>query len=806
MQNKKTIPQSPQLSIEQALSKAKKAIKQKNFTLAQQLYSAILQQQPQHKIAKKGLHKLQKSNPINQVKPAQALSPSKDQINALIELYNTGRSAKAEQICRELLLTYPQSLFLFNMLGAALKAQGKFTEAIQTFDKAIQLNPEHPEAYNNRGIVFGDIGQLDQAVNNYDKAIQLKPDYLEAWFNRGNALKELIQPKQAVTCYTKAIQLKLDYVEAYNNLGITLQDLGQTEQAIKNYDKAIQLKPDYAEAYSNRSNALLLLEDPQKINEAFLNIRKAISIDSKNNLFLLGFTSCLQKMKLTFCDDALETTLLQALQNPTIRSGSLSKAIFSALHHQPAFIKAIELFNIGFIEKDIDNITAQLSSIPLFLRTMESSPIANLDIENMFTQIRKTILNKTINKKGEAHGLPFYAALAIHCFINEYVFFETDDEKLKIEQLQQEINTLFKNGESIPALWITAIGAYRPLNNFSWSTILLKPENSDPIKKLIIVQIKNVREEQALRAQIPSLTPIDNKVSQLVRKQYEENPYPRWVNPGLSDKPRPVYQALKHLKYPLNFHNQAFPNNPNILIAGCGTGQHPISTASKFLNCNILALDLSLSSLAYAARKTRELNISNIKYVQGDILQLKTLEKTFDIIESVGVLHHMDEPLAGWKILTDKLRKGGLMRIGLYSEIARKSIVEARSLIAQNNYTSSPEDIRKCRTDIINMAINSKKSIKQLSTINDFYSLSECRDLIFHVQEHRFTLPQIEEALNDLGLKFLGFQLEKSWIRNEFSKLYPEKDAAVSLPLWHQFELKNPNIFKGMYQFWVQKA
>ena len=77
---------------------------------------------------------------------------------------------------------------------------------------------------------------------------------------------------------------------------------------------------------------------------------------------------------------------------------------------------------------------------------------------------------------------------------------------------------------------------------------------------------------------------------------------------------------------------------------------------------------------------------------------------------------------------------------------------------------------------------------------------------MFHVQEHRFTLPQIEEALNDLGLKFLGFELRQSWVRNGFRKLYPEKDALVSLPLWHQFELKNPATFAGMYQFWVQKA
>jgi hypothetical protein len=67
-------------------------------------------------------------------------------------------------------------------------------------------------------------------------------------------------------------------------------------------------------------------------------------------------------------------------------------------------------------------------------------------------------------------------------------------------------------------------------------------------------------------------------------------------------------------------------------------------------------------------------------------------------------------------------------------------------------------------------------------------------------------LLQIEEALNDLGLKFLGFELQKSWVRNEFRKLCPEEDALVSLPLWHQFELKNSGTFSGMYQFWAQKT
>ena len=149
------------------------------------------------------------------------------------------------------------------------------------------------------------------------------------------------------------------------------------------------------------------------------------------------------------------------------------------------------------------------------------------------------------------------------------------------------------------------------------------------------------------------------------------------------------------------------------------------------------------------------------------------------------------------------------MKVGLYSDIARQNIAEARSEIAKKEYTSSPDDIRRYREEIMSFTPDSNLGIvKIINTTDflDFYSLSACRDLLFHVQEHRFTLPQIEEALNDLGLTFLGFELQKSWGRNEFRKLYPEEEALVSLPLWHQFELKNPGTFSGMYQFWVQKV
>ncbi len=144
------------------------------------------------------------------------------------------------------------------------------------------------------------------------------------------------------------------------------------------------------------------------------------------------------------------------------------------------------------------------------------------------------------------------------------------------------------------------------------------------------------------------------------------------------------------------------------------------------------------------------------------------------------------------------------MNIGLYSEIGRQDIIAGRSLIAEKGYSTSPEDIRRCRQDIIAMAEDGDNEMAKICNRDDFFSLSNCRDLLFHVQEHRFTLPQIDEALKSPKLKFLGFEMEDQRPLRMFRESYPDSHDATSLSLWHKFELKNPDALPG-YSFWCQK-
>ena len=171
------------------------------------------------------------------------------------------------------------------------------------------------------------------------------------------------------------------------------------------------------------------------------------------------------------------------------------------------------------------------------------------------------------------------------------------------------------------------------------------------------------------------------------------------------------------------------------------------------------------------------------------------------MIDCGGVLHHMREPMAGWRILRDLLKPGGVMKIGLYSELARADFVRlGADLDAEADDPANR--IREYRHEIF--VLPDDAPLKRVLALHDFYTLSECRDLLFHVQEHRFTLPDIGHCLEALDLEFMGFEMRDRAVLDRYRARFPDDPGAVDLDNWHRFETENPNIFVNMYQFWVK--
>src|SRR5262249_50073744 len=134
-----------------------------------------------------------------------------------------------------------------------------------------------------------------------------------------------------------------------------------------------------------------------------------------------------------------------------------------------------------------------------------------------------------------------------------------------------------------------------------------------------------------------------------------------------------------------------------------------------------------------------------------------------------------------------------------YSEKARHGVVQCRDLIARWGYQRTPEDVRRARQRLLQHFGSQSLVFRSV----DFFSISGCIDLLFHVQEHRTTLPQIKDILKELDLTFLGIAGEHHLI-SAFRRCYPDPHSLTNLDHWHRFELENPNAFVGMYQFWVQ--
>jgi SAM-dependent methyltransferase len=284
-----------------------------------------------------------------------------------------------------------------------------------------------------------------------------------------------------------------------------------------------------------------------------------------------------------------------------------------------------------------------------------------------------------------------------------------------------------------------------------------------------------------------------------VQAQYEEHPYPRWINiQSVNDRNERLVDEL--VRHALNFKDPGWPQRPKVLVPGCGTGYHPLFLAHKHPETDVLAVDLSRASLAYAIRKQEELKITNVRFCQADLLCLGELSDRFEYIDCAGVLHHLESPMEGWRVLSELLKPGGVMRVGLYSELARRTIVAAREKVAAKRIPSTPSAIRNFRQAI--MSDPELSDLRSLAwTTADFFSMGGVRDLIFHVQEHRFDLPMIKRCLETLGLEFGGFLLSDRDVVRNFHALNPARAQWLDLDCWAEFEAQHPNTFYLMYQF-----
>ncbi len=570
-----------------------------------------------------------------------------------------------------------------------------------------------------------------------------------------------------------------DDAEALLGLGIAYQDQGRVADAVVCYLKAAAVEPDLAAAYKNFALLMKGRRFPQP-PDASLRVRETL-------------IACLLRRDLDPQD------LLEASLSLLLPARALA-AISAYVADTPPTNAELTFTRPGPVR--------DLLRDRLLHSLAKNTILASAPIEALLSTVRRSLLLYLVSADVDEAGLrsvgELVYSLAHQGFWNEYAFYESPQEQAALPKLVQAAEDAVAGDDRNAHLFVALLASYRSLSRFGFVGDLPTSHGlfeREELRQLMELQVWQPRQEQQLAAQIPVLREIRDDLSKDVQRHYEENPYPRWIATYEGD-PVSLVAKVRSDIHPSCRLEAGSLDAPRILVAGCGTGRQPIEIAALYRDASVLAIDLSRVSLAYAKRRADALGITNVEFLQADLLDLTGLGEKFDVIACGGVLHHLDDPQRGWSILADLLRSKGLMKIGLYSALARSHCTAARKWVEQRGYGPTPEDIRRCRRDLLDLPDG--HAAKQVTLGLSFYSTSLVRDLLFHPREHLFTLPQISEILAQLNLRMLGFILPPDRKR-QYLSVFPDDADAVSFDDWNRFEHANPHVFANLYQFWVQR-
>lgn len=690
---------------------------------------------------------------------AQAKAPGRtDEIFArAAQLHHAGRLQDAEQLYRQVLALAPRHAGALHRLGVIAHQRGEQAQAVELLRKAVRADPAPALHHAHLGLALAAAGALEEAAAAARAALARDESLPDLHNNLGVILVQMNRLPEALDHFRRAAVLDPALPEVQGNLADTALALGLAEEAALHYRAALKTAPGDGELWARAALAAHALGDhAYALAAAAHALARAQSAETRR--LFVQCARCAQP------DGAHAPLLLRALREGWDRPEDLAVPAAALILRKPP----------ATLEEAADD--------ALLTALLAVTPNRDIALEDRLTGLRRELLQRALEDR--AVPLDFAVALARQCFINEYVFAcaETDEAAA----LHDRISAALDAGEPVAPVALAALACYAPLHSLCGADRLLAMTWPAAMTPLLTQQLREPAQERRLRAAIPTLTAIADPVSRAVQAQYEDNPYPRWVVAGTATPER----LQDHLRRRFPAARIAIEGQ-DILVAGCGTGRNALETARRFAGSHVLAVDLSLASLAYALRQSGEA----VTYAQADILELDGIEQRFDLIEAMGVLHHLADPARGLAILRALLKPGGVMRIGLYSAAARRGVNAARALIADQGFAAG--DIVRARD-----YLKARPGL-DVTQRPDFFTVSSCRDLLFHVQETQFTLPGIGALLRGADLTLLGFDLDDS-VLMAYRRRFPDDPAATDLDHWQVLEDEDPDLFSGMIQFWVQ--
>ena len=396
---------------------------------------------------------------------------------------------------------------------------------------------------------------------------------------------------------------------------------------------------DFMQAYSLDNNSIILRQDAYQstLDKAFEELLRQYSDKSKKKqifIKIIELISTATKINTSLSNSEFEKLLLELIQNKIPQQNVRGILSFACR------VKLTRLSELGAFQKlnsDCDEEKIQIiryfANDKLFHFILSADFNTNLRMELIIRSLRREIF-LNFEKYRKISGIEkLVNSISKQVFLNEFIYDETSDENAQLRHLQNSLYS--KTGNKIIDIdKVALLSMYQEISNIP----NIEKADFSPNLRNKKTHIIDKQKESELATSLKKVSVIADETSKNVKKQYEENPYPRWN--GVVERQLKRHPLQKHLEKFFNIKlNNSFFNKAQkkALIAGCGTGLQIYNLTRSVNDITLDAFDLSTKSLAYAKRVINELDIQNVAFLQGDILNVQTFTKINLIILNVVV-------------------------------------------------------------------------------------------------------------------------------------------------------------------------
>ena len=696
----------------------------------------------------------------------------KDDLSQILEkavfLHRNGELVKAERLYQKILSTGHAHPICASNLATIYRQRNEFTKAEELLQLAIRLSPGFSDGYSNLGLLLMDLDRLDEAYNSFAKALDINPSKAVYLYNMGTCLRASGNSRKALFYLEQAISSEGAKHQWGYELPAYLLECGEQSKAV---------------------DALLQLSGNKQRGHRVVNVWEYV---------FRNYPTCIDLLQL---EDAARICQLLA------SSQEIHFQLVADLFYRYISFGDIE----GLLAYDANDLVAQkeseisqLFADRIFTSILRHSYATDLRIEHLLKKLRTSLALEYLSQNYlNPSRKQILQSIAIQCVNNGYIYALSKGDTDLLVKLQTQIENYshFSDAESALVLLACFIPLAEDPRLSDLARIVLP--KSEEWSDFLSRHISEPLAAKDLSRTLSSGVDISDEI--VVREQYESSPYPMWIAAAHTFEQRIApYDSISSQIRPAILDKKFKVDKPRVLVAGCGTGLQVSSLLSWDVS-SIDALDISANSLGYANMKYKQLGIQDINFIHGDLIQYCSSGQKYDVIECCGVLHHLPNPLIGLLSLVKALRENGIIKLAVYSSLARRSVLEAQALAEGLGYGKKDlNEIRKFRDFLFSKSLHRDLG-DRLSRFHDAYNLHMFRDLCFNGMETNYSIDQLSRLLAASGLRFAGFCLPKFRLEH-FCDAYPNPDMLTHLPTWEAYEKENPDCFASMYEFFAVKA